>query len=137
MVLKHILPRLGAGLPVVSFAALLLGLSHFSYHIRELLVCWFFLSLLFAVLALSGLGILLAGYSGLYLVRCVRAAATVAPELLPCPVDLQPEAILGPPILLAGTLEIAANHYATTVGFEANSGQSTETAPSMGGGVLK
>src|SRR5208337_3227402 len=51
------------------FTGLLMGLGFFSYHVRELLVCWLFLGLLFAVLVLSGLGILLVGYAGHYFFR--------------------------------------------------------------------
>jgi hypothetical protein len=49
---------------VTQFSGLLLAPSFYSYHVRELLVCWLFFSLLFVLLALVILGGALAGYSG-------------------------------------------------------------------------
>jgi len=49
---------------VVAILWVLLGLSFYSYHVRELLICWLFFSLLFVLLALVILGRVLAGYSG-------------------------------------------------------------------------
>jgi hypothetical protein len=49
---------------VSLFSGIFLGLSLHSYHLRELLACWFFFCLLFALLALLVLGGLFASYAG-------------------------------------------------------------------------
>jgi len=46
-----------------QFSGLLLGLSVCSYHVRELLVCWLFFTLLFVCLALVLLGGVFAVYA--------------------------------------------------------------------------
>jgi hypothetical protein len=53
----------------LSFVAVafLLGLSLYSYHAQELLVCWLFLGLMFVALAL----IILMGVLGYYAGKCV------------------------------------------------------------------
>ena len=66
---------------VSQFSGLLVGLSLYSYHVRELLVCWLFFSLLFVVLALLTLGGILAFYAGKYAAHWARATAPVAPVL--------------------------------------------------------
>jgi hypothetical protein len=66
---------------VSQFSGLLLGLSLYSYHVRELLVCWLFFSLLFVVLALVILGGILACYAGKYATHWARTAAPVTPVL--------------------------------------------------------
>lgn len=107
---------------MLPFTGLLMGLGFFSYHVRELLVCWLFLGLLFAVLVLAGLGILLVGYAGHYFFRWMRAAATVVPVLVVCPPELHPEVIPASRILLAGSLDVAADLYPIAAGPEALSG---------------
>ncbi|HVS88510.1 MAG TPA: hypothetical protein VHF01_09870 [Candidatus Acidoferrum sp.] len=64
-----------------QFSGLLLGLSLYSYHVRELLVCWLFFSLLFGSLALVILGGVLACYAGKYVTVWARTAAPVTPVL--------------------------------------------------------
>jgi hypothetical protein len=64
---------------VSQFSGLLLGLSLYSYHVRELLVCWLFFSLLFASLALVVLGGVLACYAGKYVTVWARTAAGMTP----------------------------------------------------------
>ncbi len=64
---------------VSLFSGLLLGLSLYSYHVRELLVCWLFFSLLFVSLAVVILGGVLASYAGKYVIHWVSTAAGVTP----------------------------------------------------------
>jgi hypothetical protein len=64
---------------VSQFSGLLLGLSLYSYHVRELLVCWLFFSLLFVSLALLILVGVLACYTGNYVIQWVNTAAGVTP----------------------------------------------------------
>jgi hypothetical protein len=62
-----------------QFSGLLVGLSLYSYHVRELLVCWLFFSLLFVVVALLILGGVLACYAGKYAAHWARMAAPASP----------------------------------------------------------
>ena len=62
--------------------ALLLGLSLYSYHARELLVCWLFFSVLLVCLALVVLSGVLAVYAGEYLEVLARNAAAMTPAVL-------------------------------------------------------
>lgn len=64
---------------VSQFSGLLLGLSLYSYQVRELLVCGLFFTLLFVSLALVILGGVLAWYAGKYVTVWARTAAGVAP----------------------------------------------------------
>ena len=59
--------RLRENQHVLQVSGLVLGLGLYSYHMRELMVCWFFFSLLFVLLALLILVGALACYAG----RCV------------------------------------------------------------------
>jgi hypothetical protein len=61
------------------FSGLLLGLGLCSYHVRELLACWLFFSLLFVSLALVILGGVLACYAGKYFIHWASTAARVTP----------------------------------------------------------
>ena len=49
---------------VSLFSGIFLGLCLYSYHVRELLACWFFFCLLFALLVLLVLGGLFASHAG-------------------------------------------------------------------------
>lgn len=60
-----------------QFSGFLLGLSLYSYHVRELLVCWLFFSLLFVSLALVILAGVLAFYAGKYVFHWANTAAQV------------------------------------------------------------
>jgi hypothetical protein len=60
---------------------LLLGLSLYSYQVRELLVCWLFFSLLFVLLALLILGGVFACSVGKYVTHWARTTAPVTPVL--------------------------------------------------------
>ena len=64
---------------VSQFSGLLLGLSLYSYQVRELLVCWLFFTLLFVSLALVILGGVLACYGGKYVTHWARTAAQMTP----------------------------------------------------------
>ncbi len=64
---------------VSQFSGLLLGLSLYSYHVRELLVCWLYFSLLFVSVVLVILGGVLACYAGKYAIDWVRTAAEATP----------------------------------------------------------
>ena len=63
-------------------SAWLLGLSWYSYHARELLVCWLFFSALFVCLALIVLSGALAIYAGEYLTVWARSATAMTPAVL-------------------------------------------------------
>jgi hypothetical protein len=78
---------------VSQFSGLLLGLSLYSYHVRELLVCWLFFSLLFVLLALLTLGGVLACYAGKYVTVWARTVAGVTPVVVLGAGELQLETI--------------------------------------------
>jgi hypothetical protein len=80
---------------VSQFSGLLLGLSFYSYHVRALLVCWLFLSLLFVPLALVILGGVLAGYAGKYAVRWAGTPMRVISIVALGSGELQLDAISG------------------------------------------
>lgn len=63
---------------VLQFSGLFLGLSLYSYHVRELLICWLFFCLVFLSLGLAVLGGILAGYAGKRVT--VWACAALAPS---------------------------------------------------------
>jgi hypothetical protein len=71
-----------------QFSGLLLGLSLYSYHVRELLVCWLFFSLVFVSLALVILGGVIACYAGKYAAHWVRTTASLTPVLASGSVEL-------------------------------------------------
>lgn len=103
MIQNGILRRLFAGFCVLPFFAFLLVLARHSYRVKELLICWLFFCLFFAVLALMFLGAVLACHAGLYFVKQERAANTITPELVAGLAEPPREAISGPRILVAGT----------------------------------
>lgn len=78
---------------VSRFSGLLLGLSLYSYHVRELVVCWLFFSLLFVLLALLILGGVLACHAGKYVIQWASMAAPVTPVVALGSVELQLETI--------------------------------------------
>jgi len=81
---------------VLQFSWLLLGLSLYSYRVRELLACWLFFILLFVVLALLILGGLLAWYAGIYAAHWARTTAPVTPVLALASAEVPLETISGP-----------------------------------------
>lgn len=62
-----------------QFSGLLLGLGLSSYHIRELLVCWLFFTLLFVCVVLLLLSGELAVQAGEYLAVWARSLARMTP----------------------------------------------------------
>jgi hypothetical protein len=78
---------------VLPYSGLLLGLSLYSYHVRELLICWLFFIVLFAVLALLVFGGVLAFHAGKYASQWARIAAPVTPVLALAAAELQLEII--------------------------------------------
>jgi hypothetical protein len=64
---------------VSQFSALLLLVSRYSYHVRELLVCWLLFTAVFAALAVLVLTGALACHAGKYAIHWVSATAPVAP----------------------------------------------------------
>ena len=73
---------------VSQFSGLILGLSLYSYHVRELLVCWLFFTLLFVCLALVLLGGVLAVYAGERVTVWARTPA-MTPVLALAPAELR------------------------------------------------
>ena len=80
MILKVMLRRLLAGMFVLPFSALLLGIVRYSYRAKELLVCWLFFCSFFAALALLFLSAVLAWYAGQKLVELSRVVKTFIPK---------------------------------------------------------
>jgi len=80
---------------VSQFSGLLLGLSLYSYHVRELLVCWLFFCLLFVLLALVILGGVLAAHVGSQAIHWAGTAVRVAPMVALDSDEIQLDAISG------------------------------------------
>ena len=66
-------------LQVLPVGGLLLVLSLYSYHVRELLVCWLYFSVLFVCMML----VILIGELGVYAGECVAVWARSAAEITP------------------------------------------------------
>jgi hypothetical protein len=64
---------------VLSVGGPLLGLSLYSYHVRELLVCWLFFIALFVCMML----VILIGELGVYAGECVTVWAHSATVMTP------------------------------------------------------
>jgi hypothetical protein len=73
--------HLREGHHVFQSPAVFLGLGLYSYRVRELLVCWLFLIILFVVLALFILGAVLAWHAGKWTTHWVRTTEQVTPTL--------------------------------------------------------
>jgi hypothetical protein len=71
-----------------------LGLILRSYHMRELLACWLFFSLVFVLLALIVFGSVLAFCAGNRVIRWARTAARVTPLVDFSPGELRMKTIL-------------------------------------------
>jgi len=67
---------------VSQLSVLALGLSLYSYRVRELAACWLFFIILFVVLALLALGAVLAWYAGIHLSLRTRTTPPVSPLLV-------------------------------------------------------
>src|SRR5229473_6394478 len=87
------LSLLREGHHVSQFSGLLLGLSLYFYHVRELLVCWLIFTLLFVCLALVILGGVLAVHVGEYLTVWARTLAGMTPVVALGHVELPPKDI--------------------------------------------
>ena len=61
------------------FSVMLLGLTMYSYRIRELLICWLFFCLLFALLVLLTLAGVVVSHAGKYVLDWTNAGARVTP----------------------------------------------------------
>ena len=130
MIQKVILRRLLPGFYVLQFSVLLVGLARYSYRAKELLVCWLFFCLLFAVLALMFLCIVFAGFAGQLLVNWVRVANAGIPELLACLEELPQEVISASRTFVAGTLKAGVGPYAFVDALGAHSDLPIQIAPS-------
>jgi len=64
---------------VSQLSGLFLGLSLYSYRVRELLACWLFFFALFVVLALLVLGAVLAWYAGKWATDWARSTVPLTP----------------------------------------------------------
>jgi hypothetical protein len=78
---------------VPQLSGLLLGVSLFSYRVREFLICWLFFSLLFVGLVLVILAFGLVCYAGEYALHWATKTAPVAPVVGLGPGDLCPKVI--------------------------------------------
>jgi hypothetical protein len=61
------------------FSAMLLGLSMYSYRVRELLICWLFFCLLFVLLVLLTVAGVVVSYAGKYVLDWTNEGARVTP----------------------------------------------------------
>ena len=71
--------RLRENQHVLQVSGLLIGLGLFSYHVRELMVCWLLFSLLFVLPVLLIFGGVLAWYAG----KCVIDWVSTTPRVTP------------------------------------------------------
>ena len=81
--------RLQENQHVLQISGLLLGLGLFSYHVRELMVCWLFFSLLFVLLVLLIFGGVLACSVGKCVIDWVCTTPRVTPVVTFSTDDLQ------------------------------------------------
>ena len=81
--------RLQENQHVLQISGLLLGLGLFSYHVRELMVCWLLFSLLFVLLALLIFVGALACYAGKCVIDWVSTTPRVTPVVTLTTDDLQ------------------------------------------------
>jgi hypothetical protein len=71
------------------FSGVLLGLSIYSYRVRELLICWLFFCLLFVLLVLLTLGGALVAHASKYVLDWTNAGARVTPAAALRSCDIQ------------------------------------------------
>jgi len=129
MMHKDLMLRLPARFYVLPPSAFLLGLTLYSYRLRELLVCWLFFCSFFALLALAFLGVALACYALENLGKWVGVAKIVIPELAVSLAKLLCEAISAPRIIVAGDLKTAAGPSTSVSVLDAHSCLLIEAAP--------
>lgn len=80
---------------VSQLSGLFLGLSLYSYRVRELVACWLFFIVLFVVLALLVLGALLAWYAGKWATDWARTTVPLTPVPVLASAGVHPETTLG------------------------------------------
>jgi hypothetical protein len=80
---------------VSQFSGLLLGLSLYSYRVRELAACLLFFTLFFAVLALLILGGVLAYYAAIYASHWARTRVPATATLALASAEVHLETIAG------------------------------------------
>lgn len=93
------------------YSGVLLGLSMYSYRIRELLICWLFFCLLFALLVLLTLAGVVVSHAGKYVLDWTNAGARVTPIAVLLSSDIQkmlPPELEGSTVLLHA--EIRTSH---------------------------
>jgi hypothetical protein len=78
---------------VSQLTGLVLGLSLYSYRVRELLACWLFFFLMFVVLALVFLGGVLAWYAGQSGAHWAGGGVPATPALALASAEVQLETI--------------------------------------------
>ncbi len=81
--------RLQENQHVLQISGLLLGVGLLSYHVRELMVCWLFFSMLFVLLVLLIFGGVLACYAGKCVIDRVSATLRLTPVVRLSTDDLQ------------------------------------------------
>jgi len=107
MIHKDLFRRLLVGFYVLTFTALLFGLTRYSYRAKELLVCWLFFCSFFAVLALILLGGALAAFAGQHFLKFFSVVKLIIPELAAAIAEVPQGVVSVPPILAATTLEFS------------------------------
>jgi len=80
---------------VSEISGLLLGLSLYSYRVRELVACWLFFIILFAVLALLISGAVLAWYAWIYASQWARTTVPLTPAPVLAPAGVHSETTSG------------------------------------------
>jgi hypothetical protein len=78
---------------VSQLSGLVLGLSLYSYRVRELFACWLFFFLMFVVLALVFLGGVLAWYAGQSRTHWACEGVPATPALALASAEVQLETI--------------------------------------------
>ena len=132
---RDILRRFFTGSCALLFPALLLGLAHYSYRAKELLVCWLFLCSLLALLAVLLLSSVIACYAVHHLLTWMSVAKTVIPELVISLAQIPQEVGATPRILVAGTLEPLVGPRLPVSALEADASLVAKVSPSTEKGV--
>jgi hypothetical protein len=130
MIQKAILRLQLPGLYALPFFALLLALARYSYHVRELLVCWLFFCSLFAALALISLGILFACFVGHLLLKWLSEVKAAIPELAVTLVEAPQESVSAAQILAAPTLNLSVGPCAPVIALHSASCLLIDLVPS-------
>lgn len=105
MIHKSFSNRFLIGFYFLAFSSLLFGLTRYSYHAKELLVCWLFFGAFFAVLALIFFGAVLAIFAGQHFLQWLRLAKLIILELTASLAEALQRHLSVPPILTGATLK--------------------------------